>query len=92
MLSLRDHFPDAQVIELGGELIDSNHVRIRALAAELDLPLDDLLQGETAADTWYFDGRSIGDGQPGPMVARLQALYRELAQRDLASRAGRRPS
>ena len=37
MLSLRDHFPDGQVIELGGELIDSNHVRIRALAAELGL-------------------------------------------------------
>ena len=31
MLSLRDHFPDGQVIELGGELIDTDHVRIRAL-------------------------------------------------------------
>ena len=35
------HFPDGQVIELGGELIDTGHVRIQALAAELGLPLDD---------------------------------------------------
>jgi monoamine oxidase len=28
MPSLRDFFPDGQVAELGGELIDSNHVRI----------------------------------------------------------------
>src|SRR6188474_3142448 len=25
MFSLRDHFPDGQVVELGGELIDSGH-------------------------------------------------------------------
>ncbi|MFC3550297.1 flavin monoamine oxidase family protein [Lysobacter cavernae] len=66
MLSLRDHFTldrsgDGPVIELGGELIDSDHVHIRALAAELGLTLDDLLDGETAHDTWYFDGRRIGE-------------------------------
>jgi branched-chain amino acid aminotransferase len=38
------------------------------------------------------DGRSIGDGRSGPMVRRLQGLYRELAQRDVAFRAGVRPS
>ena len=48
MLSLRNHFPDGQVVELGGELIDTGHARIRALAAELGLALDDLLDGETA--------------------------------------------
>jgi len=35
-----------------------------------------------------IDGRKIGDGKPGPMVARLQGLYRELVQRDVAFRAG----
>jgi branched-chain amino acid aminotransferase len=34
------------------------------------------------------DGRTIGDGQPGPMVARLQGLYRDLVRRDVAFRAG----
>ena len=32
MFSLRDHFADGQVCELGGELIDTGHARIRALA------------------------------------------------------------
>src|SRR4051812_26190183 len=61
MLSLRNHFPDGQVIELGGELIDTDHVHIRALASELDLPLDDLLEGDSDLDTWYFDGRDISE-------------------------------
>lgn len=37
-----------------------------------------------------IDGRMIGDGRPGPMVARLQQLYRELVVRDVAVRAGER--
>jgi len=61
MLSLRNHFAEGQVVELGGELIDTGHVRIRALAAELDLVLDDLPAGDGAGDTWYFDGRAIGE-------------------------------
>jgi branched-chain amino acid aminotransferase len=39
------------------------------------------------------DGRAIGAGdaaRPGPMVQRLQALYRDLVARDVAFRAGRR--
>ncbi len=62
MLSLSNHFgADGPVIELGGELIDTDHVRIRALAAELGLPLDDLLDGDGDHDTWWFDGRVIGE-------------------------------
>ena len=38
------------------------------------------------------DGRVLGDGQAGPMVGRLQALYRELAARDAAASAARRPA
>ena len=37
--------------------------------------------GELAAVT-SIDGRTIGDGRPGPMVARLSALFGELTQRD----------
>ena len=32
------------------------------------------------------DGRTIGDGRRGPVVERLQALYRELVDADVASR------
>lgn len=80
MLSLRNHFPDGQVIELGGELIDTGHVRIRALAAELGLVLDDLLAGETATDTWHFDGRAIGEREiVEAFVPVAQAIERDMA-------------
>jgi branched-chain amino acid aminotransferase len=32
------------------------------------------------------DGRLIGDGRRGPMVARLQTLYRKLVDADVAAR------
>ena len=32
------------------------------------------------------DGRTVGDGHRGPMVARLQELYRELVDADVAAR------
>ena len=34
-----------------------------------------------------IDGRVIGDGRPGPMLARLQGLYRALVACDVAARA-----
>ena len=37
--------------------------------------------GELAAVT-TVDGRTIGDGQPGPMTQRLSALFRELTARE----------
>ena len=81
MLSLRDHFPDGQVIELGGELIDTDHVRIRALAAELELPLDDLLDGDSDLDTWFFDGRAIGEHE----IVRAFVPVAAAIERDLAA-------
>ncbi|KQZ59475.1 hypothetical protein ASD53_04490 [Lysobacter sp. Root559] len=80
MHSLSDHFPDGQVVELGGELIDSNHVRIRALAGELGLTLDDLLDGDSGADRWYFDGRSIGERELVEAFVPVAALI----ERDMA--------
>jgi monoamine oxidase len=87
MLSLRDHFPDGQVIELGGELIDTDHVRIRALAAELGLVLDDLLAGDTDADTWWFDGRRIGEREIVeafvPVALRIEHALNQLGDNTL---------
>jgi monoamine oxidase len=58
MLSLRGRFPDDQVVELGGELIDSNHTAIHGLAEELGIELDDLAETDAgiATDVWYFGG------------------------------------
>jgi len=77
MYSLRGKFPDGQVCELGGELIDSGHSHIRALAAELGIVLDDLHDSNGTLDTdlWYFGGarRSTTEviAALAPIVARL---------------------
>ena len=65
MFSLRNHFADGQVCELGGELIDTGHARIRALASELGLVLDDLSADPSAApgDIWFCRGRRYGEDE-----------------------------
>ena len=47
-----------QVSEWGGELIDSNHKTIQALARRFGIPLDDLVQSEppSAEPTYFFGG------------------------------------
>ena len=66
-------------------------------AREKNFTLTDVYSAEEAFCTGTFaglvavrevDGRVIGDGKPGPMVAKLQALYRGLVERDVAFRAG----
>lgn len=63
MLSLRGFFPDGQVCELGGELIDTNHTALRSLCDELGIALDDLsVEGaDIATDTWFFGGARRSD-------------------------------
>ena len=64
-------------------------------AFEKNFSLTEVYSAEEAFVTGTFagvvpvrmiDGRVIGDGKPGPMVARLQALYRGLVARDVAFR------
>lgn len=54
--SLRDHFADGIVAELGGELVDTDHVRLAALAAEVGLELDDLAETDPAIREQFFIG------------------------------------
>ena len=65
MFSLPNHFADNQVCELGGELIDTGHARIRALASELGLVLDDLSAAPSAVagDIWFCGGRRYGEAE-----------------------------
>jgi len=80
MFSLRNHFADGQVVELGGELIDTDHVRIRALAAEMGLALDDLLDGDDDRDAWWFDGRAVTEHEiVAAFVPVAAAIERDLA-------------
>jgi len=65
MWSLRDRFADGQVVELGGELIDTGHTAIRGLADELGIALDDLSREVPAlsTDLWFFGGRRRSDAE-----------------------------
>jgi len=58
MYSLKNYFPDDQVAELGGELIDTEHHAIRNLALELGCELIDLtyLDGSNGHD-YFIDGK-----------------------------------
>jgi branched-chain amino acid aminotransferase len=69
------------------------------VAREMNFSLTEAYSAEEAFCTGTFagvvpvrsiDGRTIGDGVPGPMVQRLQRLYRGLVERDIALRAGDR--
>jgi monoamine oxidase len=83
MLSLRGRFADDQVCELGGELIDTGHHHMRALAAELGLGLDDLAQDPTAVfgDIWFYGGRRYGEAE---IIAAFAPLAAAIA-RDVAT-------
>ena len=63
MWSLRGHFPENLVCELGGELVDTGHEAIRGMCGELGLELDDFDQDDpkVARDVWFFDGKRIPD-------------------------------
>lgn len=56
----RGVFADGQIAERGGEFIDTGHKAIRALAAELGLPLDDVLAATPSGTRplYLFDGAS----------------------------------
>lgn len=84
MFSLRGRFADDQVVELGGELIDTPHEKIRALAAELGIELDDLADEAPGirAETWWFGGRRRSDEEVveafRPVAARVDAALAHL--------------
>lgn len=62
----RGLFADRQICELGGELIDTNHRFMHALAAELDLELVDRFTGDyadLARDTWVVDGELVSEAE-----------------------------
>jgi monoamine oxidase len=83
MFSLRGFFPDGQVAELGGELVDTNHVHIQDLAAELGIPLDDFVLDDPALsrDVWAFGGRRYSEADVVEAFVPVSArIVRELAR------------
>lgn len=84
MFSARGKFADDQVAELGGELVNSNHATMHALARVLDLELVDLHANEPAGhvrEAIVVGGKHLGE-------AELLAAFRPLAGRMAAAMAG----
>jgi len=57
--TLRGTFADGQLVERGGQLIDTSHKAIQQLATQLGLQLDSLVQAEVngSEPLYYFDGQ-----------------------------------
>lgn len=79
-----------QVVELGGEFIDTGHRVLRNLIDELGLASDDLVAAQAGlrADTFWFGGESLDEATIveafRPLAARMQ---RDLAASDESSEA-----
>ena len=92
MLSLRGYFAEGQVVEMGGELIDTGHASLRGLCKELALPLDDLAREprDVAHDTWYFGGQLRTEAEIvdafKPVTARIEADLATLSEGDVTYR------
>jgi monoamine oxidase len=93
MWSLRDHFADGQLCELGGELIDTGHTHIRELATELGIELDDL-SAEPAGigqELYYFGGARRGEAEIvsafRPIASHIAADLAALGEGDISFRA-----
>jgi monoamine oxidase len=86
--SLRNHFADGQVAELGGELIDTGHHAVQALAKELELEVDDLSAGDAGVkkQVWYFRGQQYSEAA---VLDAFRAITSRIAA-DLQSLGGAR--
>jgi monoamine oxidase len=78
MYSLRNTFPDGQLTELGGELIDSDHRALLGLAKELGLtPVDLAYVDTTQGNLFHFGGKVY------PNDSHLLDAFRPLAAKVL---------
>lgn len=77
----REFFAQNQIVERGGELIDTDHTAVQNLAAELGLSLDDLQAAEPNGTLpfYHFNGKAYTYTQ---ILKRFQAIYPAL-QSDL---------
>lgn len=81
--TLRGAFAEGQIAEHGGELIDQGHTRIRQLAQELKLPLDNLLAAEANGTEafFYFRGQRYAyEDAVRDLKAIWQKLHRDLSE------------
>jgi monoamine oxidase len=80
-----------QLVELGGELVDTDHVIIQALCESYDLALDDLIEATAALrqDTFHFNGAVLTDAaiiaEFTPVALKMQMAIASADGEDAAS-------
>jgi monoamine oxidase len=78
MYTARAQLGSAQLVELGGELVDSNHIVIPTLCRSFGLELDDLIENTAGLrqDTFYFGNQLLADAAIvqafTPVAAKMQ--------------------
>jgi len=91
MWTSREGLSDGQLVELGGELIDTGHTLLRGLATELGLGLDDFLtiDKDVDAERLYFGGTFLDEAALttawGPLAQKIRqdALASESSDAEL---------
>ncbi len=77
MFTRRNFNADGQFIELGGELIDTNHKHLRRLAGELGVKMQNVLRGEAGRDFIWLERHLRTDHDVAasfkPLAARIAA-------------------
>lgn len=58
---------DGMFCELGGELVDSDHIDLIALATELDVGIQEIKREDKGVDLYFFGGRPYTDEQLIPL-------------------------
>jgi monoamine oxidase len=76
-------FADGQTAEHGGEFIDTRHVHLRGLAAELGLQLDDLWKGDVSGSVSpsWINGHYFPYARVGAQTDRISAAITAQARR-----------
>ncbi len=86
MLTKYDFNKDGMFCELGGELVDTNHTDLIALAAEFGVEIQELKGEDKGADLYFFGGKHYSDQQLIPLfqpfAKKLAADYKGIYDAD----------
>jgi monoamine oxidase len=81
VLTMTDFNKEGMFCELGGELVDSNHADLIALAGELGVEIQELKGEDKGSDLYFFGGKHYSDEQ-------LIPLFQPFAKRLAADQDG----
>lgn len=77
MWTKRDFNKDGMFVELGGELVDSNHTALLDLAKELGVAMQQLREGEKGVDFYHFGGKLYTDKD---VITAFEPLAKRIAE------------